>query len=117
MMIIKIQNLRLKSKIGVYDWEKDFEREIVINLEIATDDLSSLVSDDLRDTIDYDKIYQIVKFHVAKSRFNLIEKMAATILAEIMSDKRIAVAKIEIRKMNVFEDVESFAIFLEHQRS
>ena len=115
-MLIKIHNLRLKTKIGVFDWEKDFERELLINLDLEIKDVSSLTSDDLKDTVDYGKIYEIVKFTAANSRFNLIEKLAETILENIMQDQRISLAKIELRKMHVFEDVESFAICLEHKR-
>ena len=116
-MLIKIQNLRLKTKIGVYEWEKNFEREIIINIEIEVLNNKSSISDDLQDTVDYDKIYKIIKFEATNSSFNLIEKLAGKILEEIMKDERIASAKIELQKMHVFEDVESFSICLEQKRN
>lgn len=115
-MLIKIKNLRLKTTIGVYDWEKNFNREIIINAEIEVKNSKSTTSDKLCDTIDYDQITKNIKEVATKNHFKLIEKLAGEIIKKIMQDKRITRCKVEIDKMKVVKDVESFSVTLEKVR-
>ena len=109
-MIIKIKNLRLKTILGVYEWEKDIQREIIINAIIQADINLSAKSDDIADTIDYDKIVTLMKNVVSSKHYNLIEKMVADILDIIMEDKRIKNCQVEIDKIGAVEDLESFSV-------
>lgn len=115
-MLIKIKNLRLKTILGVYDWEENIDREIIINAEIQTDLIDSLKSDDIADTIDYDSIIATIKNLITKKRFKLIEKMAAELINEIMQDQRIKRCKLEIDKVGVVEGVDSFSVTIEQER-
>jgi dihydroneopterin aldolase len=112
-MLIKIKNLKLKTILGVHAWEENINREIIINAEVETNNLSSLSSDDIKDTIDYDILILKIKNLVNSKRFKLIEKMAAEIMREIMEDARISRCKLEIDKVGVIADVDSFSVTLE----
>ncbi len=111
-MIIKIKNLRLKTIVGIYKWEEKIDREIIINAEIETDHENSLVSDDINDTIDYDKLVSQIKLLISQKRFKLIEKMAQDVMDLILSNKKIKRCKLEIDKLNAVEALESFSITL-----
>jgi FolB domain-containing protein len=115
-MLIKIKNLKLKTTIGVYEWERDFIRQIVINAEIETNHEESMISDNISDAIDYDSITTKIKDLIAKNHYNLVEKMAAEILNLIMLDNRVARAKVEIDKIEPILDLESFAVVIEKFR-
>lgn len=112
-MIIKIKNLRLKTIIGIYDWEASFQRDVVINAEIESDFEESCKSDNIKDTIDYDQLINKINNLVKNSRFNLIEKLAQSIINSIMEDKRIKRCKLELDKVKVIDCVDSFSITLE----
>jgi FolB domain-containing protein len=112
-MIIKIKNLKLKTILGIHEWEKNFEREIIINAEIFTDFNQALKSDLIQDTVDYDSIITKIKNLVSQKKFKLIEKMAQEIMNLIMEDKRIKHCKLEVDKVKVFDFVDSFSITIE----
>lgn len=112
-MLIKIKNLKLTTILGVHAWEENVNREIIINAEIETNDVSSLSSDDIKDTIDYDILILKIKNLVVSRRFKLIEKMTAEIMREIMEDPRISRCKLEVDKVGVIADVDSFSVTLE----
>lgn len=116
-MKIKIKDFKLKTNLGIYDWEKNFEREIIINLEIEINDSKSVISDNIADTVDYELIYNQIKQLISSKKYNLIEKMAQEILDLIMLDRRIHKCKIEIDKMNIFDEVRSCAVSLESKRN
>ena len=112
-MLIKIKNLRLKTVLGIHAWEEKIDREIIINAEIETNNFDSLASDNIEDTIDYDSIVLKIRNLLQSQRFKLIEKMAAEIMKKIMEDKRIIRCKLEVDKVGVFVDVDSFSVTLE----
>ena len=116
-MKIKIKDFKLKTNLGIYDWEKNFEREIIINLEIEIKDSQALQSDKIEDTVDYELIYNQIKQLISSKKFNLIERMAQEIVNLIMLDSRINKCKIEIDMMNIFEEVRSCAVSLESKRN
>ncbi len=115
-MLIKIKNLKLHTIIGVHNWEKTFNREIIINAEIESDFTQSLESDNIEDTIDYDIITTKIKNLITQSRFKLIEKMAQEVMNKIMEDNRIKRCKLEIDKVAVVENVEAFSVTIEQYR-
>lgn len=116
-MLIKIKNLKLKTVIGVFDWEQTINREIIINIEIKTDLKKALQSDDLQDTIDYDNIIVKIKNLVANNRFKLVEKLAQSLMDSILEDKRISKCRLEIDKVGVVENVDSFSVTIEQENN
>lgn len=115
-MLIKVKNLRLKTNLGIYDWEQNFDREIIINAEIESDYEASLKSDNIEDTISYEIITNNIKNLIANNRFKLVEKMAQEILEIIMIDPRVKRCKVELDKIGAIDCVESFAVVIEKVR-
>lgn len=115
-MLIKIKNLRLKTIIGIHDWEAKIDREIIINATIETDFEESLQSDDITDTINYDTIITKIKNLIAQNRFKLIEKLAQQVMNTIMEDSRIKGCTLEVDKVGVVPDVDSFSITIQQNR-
>lgn len=114
-MIIKIKNLRLKTILGIYEWEENVDREIIINAKIHTNFDRALTSDEISDALDYDDIVTKIKNLIANKRFKLVEKMAQDIMNEIMQDSRISKCKLEIDKVGAVESLESFSIIIEKE--
>ncbi len=46
-MIIRIKDLRLRTTIGIYDWEREQEQDIVINAGIVFDGRAAADSDEI----------------------------------------------------------------------
>jgi len=55
-MIIKIENLKLRTVVGIYDWEKEKKQDVIINIEMEFDGAKAIESDSIEDTIDYKTI-------------------------------------------------------------
>ncbi len=111
-MIIKIKNLKLKAILGIYEWEKLQEREVIINLTIETDFDQARYSHDIKDTIDYDDIRNSITQLLTIKNFKLIEEMAQDILNLILQNKKIKRCEIEIDKVKIFDNVDSVSITL-----
>lgn len=112
-MIIKIKNLRINAFIGIYDWEKKNEREILINVEMVINEESSATTGDILDTVDYGTITCEIKRIVNSRHFSLIEELAKEILDLIIHNQKVSKCRVEIDKLNVVAGVESFSVILE----
>jgi len=112
-MIIKIKNLEIDCNIGIYEWEKTFNRRLIINVEMHSLNEKSCVSDDVKDTLDYQIIYDNIKKIIATKKYELIESLAHDILEMICLQDLISFARVEIDKIKIFEDVYSCAVVVE----
>jgi len=115
-MIIKIKNFKFKTILGIYEWEEKVDREIIINAKITTDHESARWTNNIKDTIDYDEIIVKIKSLLSNHKFKLIEEMAQQMLDLIMKDKRIKKCELEIDKVRVVENIESFSITLSQEQ-
>ncbi|HLD77084.1 MAG TPA: dihydroneopterin aldolase [Rickettsiales bacterium] len=115
-MIIKIKNFRFQTILGIYDWEQKIDREITINAIIHTNFDKARFTHKIQDTIDYDDIINKIKDLLSNNKFKLIEELAQNILESIMKDKRIDKVELEIDKLRVVDNVESFSITLTQER-
>lgn len=115
-MIIKIKNLRLKTILGIHDWEQNSEREVVINAELLIEDESATVTNNIRDTIDYAILIDKIRKFVTGNKFKLVEKMAADINEILMSNQKVKQSNLEVSKIGMIEDVEAFTVFLTKKR-
>jgi dihydroneopterin aldolase len=109
-MIIKIKNLKIATTIGVYKWEETHQRTLIFNVEIETDLIDGMKSDDLKDSIDYDIVVNQIKHFVENHHCQLIEKMVGELLDLIMQDKRIKRCTLEVDKTKVYDFVDSFSV-------
>ena len=116
-MLIKIKNLRLKTILGIHAWEAEIEREIIINAEIETDEVKSLQTDDIADTVDYDSLVSKIKELIATKRFKLIEKMTQEVVNVILQDKRVKKCRVEVDKVGVVKEVDSFSVTIEQKQN
>ena len=52
-MVIRIKNLRLRTIIGINDWERSRKQDVIVNAELILDDPPAMQTDRLADTLDY----------------------------------------------------------------
>ncbi|MDP6558669.1 MAG: dihydroneopterin aldolase, partial [Candidatus Binatia bacterium] len=88
-MKIRIKDLRLKTVIGVDDWEREQKQEVVVNLEIEIDDERAAETDRIEDTINYKTLSKRILQETEGSQFFLIERLARRVLEISLEDKRV----------------------------
>jgi dihydroneopterin aldolase len=61
--IIYIKDLRVKTIIGIFDWERKVKQEVSIDLEFPFDCKKAAATDSIEDTVDYKAIAKgVIKF-------------------------------------------------------
>ena len=95
---ILMNSMRFVSHSGVLEEEKKNGQTFVVSLELFVSEIPAWKTDCLSDTIDYSKVFEIVKNTVEILQCDLIEYMAGEIMKNVMS---------------AFEEVEKITVRIE----
>jgi dihydroneopterin aldolase len=82
---IIMKNLKFYGYHGVLPEEQKDGQNFIIDLEMYLGLHKAGTSDDIKDTVDYSRVYGIIKEITESNKFRLIEKLADSISGEIMS--------------------------------
>ena len=85
MDLVFIEDLRIETVIGIYDWERRTKQTIALDVEMAFDNRKPAASDAIADTLDYKAVSKWLIAFVEASSFQLVETLAercAAILRE-----------------------------------
>ena len=76
---LKIHDLVVETKIGVFDWERNEAQKIWVDLEVPADARKAAASDDVKHAIDYGALVTAIRNHVQHKSYKLLETMAEEI--------------------------------------
>lgn len=71
-----IEDLRIQTVIGVFDWEREITQTISLDLQMAFDIGRAVKSDNIADTLDYKSVSKRLIQFVESSEFQLVEALA-----------------------------------------
>jgi dihydroneopterin aldolase len=76
---IFLNDLKIDTIIGIFDWERETLQTLTFDLEMDWNIAKAAASDDIVDTLDYGAIAQSLVSFVEASRYQLIETLAEEI--------------------------------------
>ncbi|MCL2063844.1 MAG: dihydroneopterin aldolase [Candidatus Cloacimonetes bacterium] len=101
-MKIHLNNMVFYGFHGIYPEERKLGQRFNVSISIYTDDTLDSIVKDLKDTVDYTKIYDEVKHIMEIQQFHLLEDCANTILTSILKNFDLVVGlKVLIEKPGV----------------
>ena len=115
-MTIHIRNLRLRTIIGVEDWERERIQDIVVNVKMTFDGSPAAAGDDLAGTVDYTAVKRRIMDEVERSSYRLIESLAGRILEIVMEDSKVLEAWVEIDKPHALRFADSVSVSCSSKR-
>ncbi len=113
MDIIHLKNIRIKTKIGVWEWEKAISQTISLDIQFALDTAKSSQSDNLSDTKDYSQIVAQTEAYIQNSNLKLIESLAVHLTEKIMQEFSLCWMKLKISKIGIISNVAEIGITIE----
>ncbi len=100
MGLIQIENMEFYSFHGHFKEEQIVGNKFILDLTIETDMKIPSESDNLRDAVDYQRVYQIIKLQMEK-KSHLLEHIAGRIIDAIYAEmKGIQKVTVKVSKMN-----------------
>jgi FolB domain-containing protein len=117
MATIHIRDLSLRTIIGIQDWEREKQQDIIINIAFDYDMAKAAASDDIVDAVDYKALKKRIIHLTETARFNLVEKMAAEILQIVLEDRRVTFASVTIDKPQALRFAKSVGVTVSSKRT
>jgi D-erythro-7,8-dihydroneopterin triphosphate epimerase len=109
--VVRIKNLRLRTVIGVYEWEREVKQDVVLNVEFAYDAEKAVRTDRMEETVNYKAVCKKIIEEVEPARFNLIEKLADQVLKIISQTAGVTRASVEVDKPHALRYADSVSVF------
>lgn len=98
MDMVFIRGLSVSAIIGVDEWERLVKQTLVFNVELAADVARAAASDDLKDTVNYATVGDVIKEVIERGRFKLIETAAERVAERLMNDFQVTWLRLELNK-------------------
>ena len=101
-MRIHLHDMVFYGYHGVHPEERKLGQRFIVNITVETDHISDSQINHLSDTVDYTKIYDVVKHTMENMQFHLLEDCANEILHVVLdSFSKIVKASVLIKKPSV----------------
>ena len=97
---LKIENIKLWARVGVLDEERELGQLFSLDIFLWTDFDKCTANDDVKKTIDYSELVEILKVQSKKISCFTIEKYSNAILEIIDKEFKISKIKIILTKCN-----------------
>ena len=97
---LKIENIKLWARVGVLDEERKLGQLFSLDIFLWTDFEKCTVNDDIKKTVDYSKLVQILKDQSKKIYCFTIEKYSNSIIEIIDQEFNLSKIKIILTKCN-----------------
>lgn len=111
--IIFINELRIETVIGIFDWERLIKQTVILDIELATDIRKAAESDHIDDTIDYKTLTKTIIAFVEASEFQLVERLAEEICALVRKEFGVPWIRLRLNKPGALRGARDVGILIE----
>jgi dihydroneopterin aldolase len=98
---IILHNMVFRGRHGVHPAERELGQRFEIDIELGLDLSQAMTSDALPDTVDYSRLYAIVREEVEDHQYQLIEALAGAMVQRLMAELPITSVLVRVRKPHV----------------
>jgi dihydroneopterin aldolase len=116
MSKIIITDLRLETRIGVYDWEQQLPQMIRLDLEIALPSEKPFKSGKLEDALDYAIIVARIKAFAKDNPHPLLERFTEAVAQIVLAEFGAPSVRLRVAKLAPLPGVKEIGIEIERKR-
>ena len=113
---IRIKNLKIPARHGVYEFEKEKDGVFEIDINLYLPLLKAGKSDRLEDTINYEDIISTVTKAFTEKQYALVEAAAQSVCDRLLNDFKIDKITIRVRKPHAPIDADFEAVEVQLNR-
>ena len=114
---IFIHDLRLQTRIGVYEWEQHLAQTLRLDLEIGLPSDAAFHSDDLADALDSAAVVKRLQALAADHPHKLIERFAQAAADVVLAEFGAPWVKVRVAKLAPMAGVKELGVAIERRRN
>jgi len=116
MNTIFIHDLRVVTRIGVYDWERHLPQTIRIDVDIELPSARPFESGDLADSVDYAAVVKRIKSFARDHPHALLERFTEAIAALVLDEFNVPAVKVRVAKLGAVPGVREIGVTIQRRR-
>lgn len=108
-----IEDLRIETIIGIYDWEREIRQIVSIDLEMATDNSKAAATESIDDALNYKAVAKRLIQFVEDSEFQLVETMAERIGEIVLNEFNVPWMRLKLSKPGAVTGSKAVGVIIE----
>jgi len=113
MDLVFIEDLRIETIIGIYDWERTTRQIVALDVEMAFDNTRPAASDRIADTLDYKAVSKRLIAFVGAAQFELVETLAERCAAIVREEFGVAWLRLKLSKPGAVTGAKAVGVIIE----
>lgn len=113
MDIVFIEDLRIETVIGIYDWERQIRQVVALDLEMAFDNTRPAATDKIEDTLDYKAVSKRLIAYVEAAHFELVETLAEHCARIVREEFGVSWLRLRLAKPGAVRGAKSVGVVIE----
>jgi len=110
---IFLNELKVETIIGIWEWERKIRQTVVIDLEMSADIAKAAATDSVEDTLNYKSVAKRIQSFVAASSFQLVETLAERIAEIIREEFGVEWVKVRVNKPGAIRGSRDVGVLIE----
>ena len=108
---LRIEGLRVETRIGIHEWEQKIDQLLLIDIDIPLD--FNQIDDCIENTVDYAKLCQYVTESVRSQSFQLIESVAKHVSTIIQMHFQAKGCTVRVSKPHAVHHAQNISVLYE----
>jgi dihydroneopterin aldolase len=113
MDIVFLNDLRIETVIGVYDWEREVKQTVALDVEMSADVAKAAASDHIDDALDYKAVAKRLIEFVEQSEFQLVETLAERCASIVREEFGVAWVRLTLNKIGAVSYARDVGVIIE----
>ena len=114
---IFLQDLKVDTIVGIWDWERKIRQTVSIDLEMGADIRRAAENDDIESTLNYKLVAKRVQQFVADSEFKLVETMAQKIAEVVLQEFDVPWIQVRVSKPGAIRNAKNVGVLIRRESS
>jgi dihydroneopterin aldolase len=117
MDTIFIEDLRIRTRIGIYEWERHLPQALRLDLELGLPSAAPFRSDDFADALDYAAVVKRVQALADDHPHHLMERFAQAVADVVLGEFHAPWVKVRVAKLAPIAGVKQLGVAIERRVS
>ena len=113
--LVFIEDLRIQTVIGVFDWEREITQTVSLDLKMAFDISRAGNSDNIADTLDYKAVSKRLIQFVEASEFQLVEALAEQCASIVLEEFPVTWLYLKLSKPGAVRGSSAVGVIIERE--
>ncbi|MEQ8514079.1 MAG: dihydroneopterin aldolase [Chromatocurvus sp.] len=111
--VVFIRELRIDTVIGVYDWERQVQQSLLLDIEMSADTAAGAATDDVADALDYSAVADRLRDYAAGHSVQLVETLAERFASLVRDEFGVSWVRLRLCKPGAVAGARDVGVIIE----